>query len=151
MPTPLIQGCINPIMKSQLILAIDEGCRGTDMSDPICTVFKSQLSSMPPCAQPSPNPMYDQEPTPSPPPKKKRKDPGPLPLTPYQKHVSACLKEVKDFDRCKEMWKAGQSMEAQYTGSGYTKTKIRSRPAPVEPAPSKEVAYSVSGKTKIRW
>jgi hypothetical protein len=45
----------------------------------------------------------------------------PRKLSGYQKHMSVCLLANEGFDTCIQKWKAGDSMESQYKGSGMTK------------------------------
>lgn len=120
MSAPLIRGCVNAIIKKQLIEAVDGGCRDTDCSDPICTVFKSQLEALPECSE------YHEEP------RKERKPSGPKRMTDYQKHMSVCRKSEVGFDECIRRWNArdeegnyDQRMHTSYQGSEFTKTRIK--------------------------
>jgi hypothetical protein len=127
MPAPLIKGCINPIIRDQVIDAIDNGCANADTNDPICDIFRSQLASLPECAvqhhtlpERLPTPTIQREPTPQ----------EPKVMTDYQKHMSVCRKRKIDFNECITLWdktspEHPNGLHREYDGSEYTKTRLK--------------------------
>jgi hypothetical protein len=112
----LVQGCINPIIKKQLIQGIESSCpRGA--VDPLCTVFVDQLEELADCQSYREDRVKElQIPI--------QKANAPRPLTDYQKHMSVCLtRPGESFYGCIAKWKEGAKLSEEYVGVGVTKSK----------------------------
>jgi len=114
MDTPLIEGCVNSVIKRRLVEAIDEGCSEATEGDAICTHFRRQLLKLPECSEHAPvhehKPHFEVESEPAIRREEHRS------LTDYQKHMSMCLRD-KDtsFNICLGRWKSPEErMDKQY-------------------------------------
>lgn len=122
----LIEGCINPIIKKQLIQGIETSCpRGA--VDPLCTTFADQLESLEDC-QTYRSERFRELQIPI------QRPNAPKPLTDYQKHMSYCLTHPEElpaedmsqkgpFYSCRDMWNGDNKLHEKYNGPGVTKPK----------------------------
>lgn len=81
---PLIQGCINPIIKQRLVVALDQGCKTETKGDPMCKEFRTELTNLPDCHAQTAAPA-----------KKEHKKIPFEQMSPFQKHMSVCLTELR--------------------------------------------------------
>jgi hypothetical protein len=113
---PTIQGCIDELIKLVLLDKLPKVCP-SNPKDPLCNPqFLQDLSQLPRCD------VY-------------RAPKNPRVLSPYQKHMSACMggdpeskRDPMTFQVCKGKWKPDLAkgevedhMDHLYKGTGYTK------------------------------
>jgi hypothetical protein len=100
MAPPLIQGCIDELIKLVILDSLPSLCQESP-KHPLCKPeFRQELTALPRCD------VYRA-------PKQTRK------LSDYQKHLSVCMSE-QPFKECVRRWKENEHMDAAYKGSGYT-------------------------------